>query len=88
MHLYWTPLQSPCIASSWCVPLWHLPLWGFCLINLCLQDTEGDDKLKKLCEAADLKASSFLETDPELDPPDLPTVEAFLKAEKLESVPV
>lgn len=49
---------------------------------------EGDGKLAALAKEAGLRAGNFLEPDPELDPPDLPSAADWLKQEDLQSVPV
>eukprot|EP00884_Botryococcus_braunii_P007223 jgi/Botrbrau1/16501/Bobra.0142s0095.1 len=48
----------------------------------------GEGKLAALAKEADIHASAFLEADPEIDPPDLPSVEDWLKEEGLQAVPV
>lgn len=65
--LLWPPNVSRCGTSS-------------CVLDVT-QEKGGEDKLKEL--AAGLKGSDFLEADPELDPPDLPSVPDFLAAEGL-----
>lgn len=51
------------------------------LLGSILQEKGGEEKLKGL--VVGLKGGDFLAADPELDPPDLVSVEDFLKEEGL-----
>jgi hypothetical protein len=57
------------------------------LVWCAWQAKDGEDKLRQRAVDAKIKASEFLELDTELDPPDLPSAEAFLKQEGLSFIP-
>lgn len=74
-----------CLCCLWCgAPRGEAGWWGG-----GLQKTrEGDGKLAALAKEAGLQAGAFLEPDPELDPPDLPSAAAWLKTEELQAIPL
>lgn len=51
-------------------------------------ENSSHDILERLCVAGDIRGSTFLEPKASWDPPDLPTVEDFLKSKGLGVVPV
>jgi hypothetical protein len=53
-----------------------------------LQSKAGDGKLAALAQEGNLRAGSFLEPDPEVDLPDLPSAADWLKQLGLQAVPL
>jgi hypothetical protein len=50
-----------------------------------VKENAGEDALKEYCEEAKIDMNALLAADPEFDPPELPDVPIFLKAEGLEA---
>lgn len=53
-----------------------------------MNSTVGSKELERMCQDKGIKASKFLQPKADYDPPDLPSVEDFLKASGLSMVPV